>query len=143
MSKNPIISDNCLIGAVNAFGEATNKVKNQIDGSYGPVPATARAYKAASIPLLVMVLFNSFCRVFNSLFVAFCPTSRILTSSTCATSENEVFSLQEKKKMKHNNSSSPFLLLDNILLLLSFLEEFLKESGERNPSINIIIVKSI
>ncbi|MFT7381916.1 MAG: aconitate hydratase, partial [Roseivirga sp.] len=37
------ISDNCLIGAVNAFGEATNKVKNQLTGEFGPVPATARA----------------------------------------------------------------------------------------------------
>ncbi len=48
------ISDNCLIGAVNEFGEATNKVKNQIDGSYNTVPATARAYKAAGIPTIVV-----------------------------------------------------------------------------------------
>jgi aconitate hydratase len=48
------ISDNCLIGAVNAFGEATNKVKNQLTGEFGPVPATARAYKAASVPSIVV-----------------------------------------------------------------------------------------
>jgi aconitate hydratase len=40
------ISNNMLIGAVNAFNEKTNSVKNQRDGSYGEVPATARAYKA-------------------------------------------------------------------------------------------------
>ncbi len=48
------ISDNCLIGAVNSFGQETNKVKNQIDGEFGPVPATARAYKAAGIPSIVV-----------------------------------------------------------------------------------------
>ncbi|OEK05619.1 aconitate hydratase [Roseivirga misakiensis] len=48
------ISDNCLIGAVNAFGQATNKVKNQITGEYGPVPATARQYKAEGIPSIVV-----------------------------------------------------------------------------------------
>ena len=29
------ISNNCLIGAVNAFGGATNAVVNQLDGEYG------------------------------------------------------------------------------------------------------------
>ncbi len=48
------ISDNCLIGAVNAFGQATNKVKNQITGEFGPVPATAREYKAAGVPSIVV-----------------------------------------------------------------------------------------
>jgi len=48
------ISDNCLIGAVNAFGQATNKVKNQLTGEFGPVPATAREYKAAGIPSIVV-----------------------------------------------------------------------------------------
>lgn len=48
------ISDNCLIGAVNAFNQETNKVKNQITGEYGPVPATARQYKAAGIPSIVV-----------------------------------------------------------------------------------------
>ena len=48
------ISNNCLIGAVNAFGGATNAVVNQLTGSKGEVPATARAYKAAGIPSIVV-----------------------------------------------------------------------------------------
>jgi aconitate hydratase len=48
------ISDNCLIGAVNAFGKETNKVKSQINGEYGEVPATQRAYKAEGIPTIVV-----------------------------------------------------------------------------------------
>lgn len=48
------ISDNCLIGAVNAYNQDTNKVKNQITGEYGPVPATARQYKAEGIPSIVV-----------------------------------------------------------------------------------------
>ncbi|MEN8123717.1 MAG: aconitate hydratase [Bacteroidota bacterium] len=48
------ISDNMLIGAVNAFNEKTNNVKNQITGVYSPVPDTARAYKKASIPTIVV-----------------------------------------------------------------------------------------
>jgi aconitate hydratase len=43
-----------LIGAVNAFNKETNSVKNQITGEYGPVPATARAYKAAGIYSVVI-----------------------------------------------------------------------------------------
>ena len=48
------ISNNMLIGAVNAFNKETNKVKNQITGEYGPVPDTARAYKKANIPTMVV-----------------------------------------------------------------------------------------
>jgi len=48
------ISNNCLIGAVNAFGKKTNFVKSQLDGEYGGVPDTARAYKAARIPTVVV-----------------------------------------------------------------------------------------
>ena len=48
------ISNNMLIGAVNAFNRETNSVKNQLTGSYGEVPATARAYKAAGIPSVVV-----------------------------------------------------------------------------------------
>lgn len=48
------IANNTLIGAVNAFGGATNKVKNQLDGSFGEVPAVARAYKAAGVPTIVV-----------------------------------------------------------------------------------------
>ncbi|MBF4982999.1 aconitate hydratase, partial [Nonlabens mediterrranea] len=32
----------------------TNLVKNQLDGEYGAVPATARAYKAAGVPSVVV-----------------------------------------------------------------------------------------
>ena len=48
------ISNNCLIGAVNAFGKKTNFVKNQITGEYGGVPDTQREYKAAGIPTVVV-----------------------------------------------------------------------------------------
>ena len=48
------ISDNCLIGAVNAYNQSTNSVKNQLTGEYGPVPATAREYKAAGVPSIVV-----------------------------------------------------------------------------------------
>ena len=48
------ISNNMLIGAVNAFTEKTNSVKNQITGQYDAVPAVARAYKAAGIPSVVV-----------------------------------------------------------------------------------------
>jgi aconitate hydratase len=40
------ISNNMLIGAVNAFNEATNEVKNQDTGEVAGVPDTARYYKA-------------------------------------------------------------------------------------------------
>ena len=48
------ISNNCLIGAVNAFGKKTNFVKNQLTGEFGGVPDTQRAYKAAGIPTIVV-----------------------------------------------------------------------------------------
>ena len=48
------ISNNMLIGAVNAFNKKTNSVKNQITGEYGPVPDIARAYKKAHIPTIVV-----------------------------------------------------------------------------------------
>jgi aconitate hydratase len=48
------ISNNCLIGAENAYNQATDSVKNQLNGEYGPVPATARAYKAAGINTVVV-----------------------------------------------------------------------------------------
>jgi len=48
------ISDNCFIGAVNAFNNETNKVKNQLTGEYGPAPATQRAYKAVGIGTIVV-----------------------------------------------------------------------------------------
>ena len=48
------ISNNMLIGAINAFNQETNKVKNIDTGEYGEVPATARAYKAAGTPTIVV-----------------------------------------------------------------------------------------
>jgi aconitate hydratase len=48
------ISNNTLIGAVNAFNQDVNSVKNQLTGEYGPVPATARAYKAAGVPSVIV-----------------------------------------------------------------------------------------
>jgi aconitate hydratase len=48
------ISNNCLIGAVNAYNKETDSVKNQLTGEYGPVPDTARAYKAAGIGSIVV-----------------------------------------------------------------------------------------
>jgi aconitate hydratase len=48
------ISNNMLIGAINAFNQKTNSVKNQLTGVYDAVPAVARAYKAAGIPSVVI-----------------------------------------------------------------------------------------
>jgi aconitate hydratase len=48
------ISNNMLIGAVNFFNEKTDSVKNQLTGEYTPVPATQRAYKAASVGTIVV-----------------------------------------------------------------------------------------
>ena len=48
------ISNNCLIGAINAFNKEANNVKSQLTGEYGPVPATQRAYKAAGIGTVVV-----------------------------------------------------------------------------------------
>jgi aconitate hydratase len=48
------ISNNMLIGAINAFNKKTNSVKNQLTGEYAEVPAVARAYKAANIPTIVV-----------------------------------------------------------------------------------------
>ena len=48
------ISNNMLIGAINAYNMETNTVKNLLTGEYGEVPAVARAYKAAGIPTIVV-----------------------------------------------------------------------------------------
>ncbi len=48
------ISNNLLTGAVNFFNEKTDSVKNQLTGAYGTVPDTARAYKAAGVPSIVV-----------------------------------------------------------------------------------------
>jgi len=48
------ISNNLLIGAVNAFNKETNNVKNQISGEYLPVPDSARAYKKEGVYSIVV-----------------------------------------------------------------------------------------
>jgi len=48
------ISDNMLIGAANYFNDKTNMVKNQMSGEYGSVPTVQRAYKARSVPTIVI-----------------------------------------------------------------------------------------
>lgn len=48
------ISNNMLIGAVNAFNQETNKIKNQLNGAYGAVPDVARAYKAEGIGTVIV-----------------------------------------------------------------------------------------
>ncbi len=48
------ISNNTLTGAVNAFNDKTDNVKNELTGEYGAVPDTQRAYKAAGIPTIVV-----------------------------------------------------------------------------------------
>jgi aconitate hydratase len=48
------ISNNMLIGAVNFFNDKTDSVKNSLTGQYGPVPATARVYKAHSLGSVVV-----------------------------------------------------------------------------------------
>ncbi len=52
------ISNNTLTGAINAFNGEPNKVKNQLTGEYGEVPATQRAYKAAHQPSVVVADHN-------------------------------------------------------------------------------------
>ncbi|EPR69297.1 Aconitate hydratase [Cyclobacterium qasimii M12-11B] len=48
------ISNNLLIGAINFYNETSNKVKNQLDGSYGEVPAVQRQYKLHNIGTVVV-----------------------------------------------------------------------------------------
>jgi aconitate hydratase len=48
------ISNNCLIGAVNAFNNKTNFVKNHISGEYEGVPDTQREYKKNGIDTVVV-----------------------------------------------------------------------------------------
>ncbi|SFW50426.1 aconitate hydratase [Chitinophaga sancti] len=48
------ISNNMLIGAINAFNDKSDTVKNQLTGEYGAVPATQRTYKAAGIGSIVV-----------------------------------------------------------------------------------------
>lgn len=48
------ISNNLLIGAINAYNMEANKVKNQLNGEYGEVPAVQREYKAHGIGTVVV-----------------------------------------------------------------------------------------
>ncbi|WP_439132759.1 aconitate hydratase [Polaribacter sp.] len=48
------IANNTLIGAVNAFNQKTNFVKNQLTGEYDAVPAVQRAYKKEGIKTVVV-----------------------------------------------------------------------------------------
>ena len=48
------ISNNMLIGAVNAFNDKTDNVKNQLTGSYEGVPVVQRQYKAQGIGSIVV-----------------------------------------------------------------------------------------
>ena len=48
------ISNNMLIGAVNAFNDETNSVKNLLTGEYDEVPKVQRQYKEEGIPTVVV-----------------------------------------------------------------------------------------
>lgn len=48
------ISQNCLIGAINADSGKANEVLNQMDGSFGAVPTVAAKYRDAGIPWVVV-----------------------------------------------------------------------------------------
>jgi len=48
------ISNNMLIGAMNFFNDATDKVKNQLTGEYDSVPNVQRDYKANGISSIVV-----------------------------------------------------------------------------------------
>lgn len=52
------ISDNMLMGAVNAFNDQTNSVLNTLDGSYNQVSAVAKAYKQAGMDSMVVAEEN-------------------------------------------------------------------------------------
>lgn len=52
------ISDNMLMGAVNSFNGETNKVWNRLTNGYETVSGTAKAYKQAGIPSIVVAEEN-------------------------------------------------------------------------------------
>lgn len=52
------ISDNLLIGAVNAFNGKANEVKNQLNGQYLPVPESAKHYKQQGLASVVVAEEN-------------------------------------------------------------------------------------
>ncbi len=47
------ISNNCLIGAINAYNEQANSVINYVNGEYMAVPASAKLYQANNISTVV------------------------------------------------------------------------------------------
>ena len=47
------ISENCLIGAINAYNDQANSVLNYAENKYMPVPQSARTYRAAAISTVV------------------------------------------------------------------------------------------
>lgn len=52
------ISDNLLMGAVNAFNGECNQVKDQIDGQYKAVSAAAKDYKSHGLPSIIVAEDN-------------------------------------------------------------------------------------
>lgn len=52
------ISDNLLMGAVNAFNGESNHVKDQLDGQYKEVSSAAKDYKAHGVPSIVVAEDN-------------------------------------------------------------------------------------
>jgi len=52
------ISNNMLIGAINAENGEANKVKNALNGDYGAVPDVARDYKKNGVPWVVIGDWN-------------------------------------------------------------------------------------
>lgn len=52
------ISDNMLMGAVNAFNGETNKVWNRSTSTYGTVSGTAKMYKSEGVPSIVVAEEN-------------------------------------------------------------------------------------
>ncbi len=52
------ISNNMLIGAINSANGEANKIKNQLSGEWGAVPATARDYKKHGIRWAVIGDWN-------------------------------------------------------------------------------------
>ena len=47
------ISNNCFIGAINAFNDEANKVINYVENTYMSVPDSARTYQKSGIPTVV------------------------------------------------------------------------------------------
>ncbi|MBN1476578.1 aconitate hydratase [Candidatus Sumerlaeota bacterium] len=48
------ISNNCFIGAINAFNDEANSIRSQLTGEHGEVPAVQRAYREAGIGTVVV-----------------------------------------------------------------------------------------